>query len=296
MLSYHSVPVFAPVWNTAVMGLVEVIILAIVQGLTEFLPVSSSGHLVVANALLTQLGYPPAKDLVEVNIVLHLGTLLAVLVHYRREIIRMLTRDRQVAAYVVVGTIPAAIVGVFLKKVLDDHVTAGVLENVLVAGCMFPVTAVLLVFAMRRKPGDDDYTQLGFGKSMLIGIAQAFALLPGISRSGSTIAAGIACGLKREEAATFAFLLAIPAIAGAGVLEGLDVLDAGSSTPMGVLAVGFVISFLVGWAALVLLIRFVRQGTLSVFAWYLVPLGIVVVAWQLWQMFGAASTTAALGG
>lgn len=289
MLSYHSVATFAHLWNIAVMGLVEVAVLAIVQGLTEFLPVSSSGHLVVANALLTQLGYPPTEDLVEVNIVLHLGTLLAVLVYYRREIIRMLTRDRQVAAYVIAGTVPAAIAGVFLKKGLDDHVTAGVLENVLVAGCMFPVTAALLVFAMRRQPGEGEYTQLGFRKSIMIGIAQAFALLPGISRSGSTIAAGIACGLKREEAATFAFLLAIPAIAGAGVLEGLDAWDAGTSTPMGVLAVGFVLSFLVGWASLVLLIRFVRQGTLSVFAWYLVPLGIAVVAWQLWQMFGTTA-------
>ncbi|MCO6043633.1 undecaprenyl-diphosphate phosphatase [Aeoliella sp. ICT_H6.2] len=294
MLSYHSVLSFAHLQNASIMGLVEVVILAIVQGLTEFLPVSSSGHLVVANALLKQIGYPPTEDLVEVNIVLHLGTLLAVLVYYRREIIRMLTRDRQVAAYVVVGTVPAAIAGVFLKKGLEDHVTAGVLENVLVAGCMFPVTAALLVFAMRRKPGEGEYTQLGFGKSIMIGIAQACALLPGISRSGSTIAAGIACGLKREEAATFAFLLAIPAIAGAGVLEGLDVLDEGSSTALGVLAVGFVLSFLVGWASLVLLIRFVRQGTLSVFAWYLVPLGIAVVTWQLWQMFG--TTAAAAGG
>lgn len=269
------------------MGLVEIIILAIVQGVTEFLPVSSSGHLVVANALLQSLGYPATPDLVEVNILLHLGTLLAVLVHYRREIVRMLTRDRQVAAYVVVGTLPAAIVGVLLKKVLDDSVSHAVLENVLVAGFMFPVTAAFLVFAMRRPSNDGDYTQLGFGRALLVGIAQAFALLPGISRSGSTIAAGIACGLSREAAATFAFLLAIPAIAGAGVLEGLDVLKQGATgTPVLNLAIGFLVSFAVGWASLVLLIRFVRQGKLSVFAWYLVPLGIVVVAWQLWAMLG----------
>ncbi len=275
------------------MGTIEIIILAIVQGITEFLPVSSSGHLVVANALLESLGHPPTEDLVEVNIVLHLGTLLAVLVVYRREIARMLTSDRKVAAFVVAGTIPAAIVGVFLKKVLDDQVSSQILDNVLLAGCMFPITAIVLLLAMRRQEGSIDYPQLTLGKVMAIGVAQALAILPGISRSGSTIAAGIACGLHREAAATFAFLLAIPAIAGAGALEALDVLEQGSTgTAPIVLALGFLISFLVGWGSLVLLIRFVRQGRLSVFAWYLVPLGVVVVAWQLWNM---ASTAAVAG-
>lgn len=270
------------------MGLIEIFILAIVQGLTEFLPVSSSGHLVVANALLESIGYPPTEDLVEVNIVLHLGTLLAVLVYYRREILRMLTSDRQVAGYVIAGTIPAAIVGVLLKKVLDEQITSQVLDNVLLAGCMFPVTAVILLYAMRRTEGTIDYPQLNLRQVMAIGVAQAFAILPGISRSGSTIAAGIACGLRREAAATFAFLLAIPAIAGAGVLESLEVFEHGSTgTSPVVLALGFVVSFVVGWASLVLLIRFVRQGQLSIFSWYLIPLGVVVVAWQLWQMYGA---------
>jgi undecaprenyl-diphosphatase len=243
----------------------------------------------VANAVLESLGYPPTEDLVEVNIMLHLGTLLAVLVHYRREIVRMLSRDWQVAGFVVAGTIPAAIVGVLLKKVLDDQVTAGILENVLLAGCLFPVTAWILWAATRRPEGDTEYTELTLGKVMVIGLAQAFAILPGISRSGSTIAAGLGCGLRRESAATFAFLLAIPAIAGAGVLEGLDVLEEGTTgtSPL-VLAVGFLVSFVVGWISLVVLIRFVRQGKLSIFSWYLLPLGVAVIAWQLWQMFAVA--------
>lgn len=264
------------------MGYLEIILLGIVQGIAEFLPISSSGHLVVANALLESLGRAPAEDMLEVNIVLHLGTLLAVLVHYRREIVRMLTRDHRVAGAVVLATIPAAIVGIGIKKGLNDHQADLILENVLLVGCLFPVTALMLVFAMRRTPGDTDYTELSYSRALLIGVAQAFAILPGISRSGTTIAAGIACGLRRESAATFAFLMAIPAIAGAGVLEGLDILqDGGTGTPLAVLAVGFVVSFLVGWASLRLLIRFVRQGTLSIFAWYLIPLGIAVVTWQL---------------
>ncbi|QDU57979.1 Undecaprenyl-diphosphatase [Aeoliella mucimassa] len=261
----------------------EICILAIIQGLTEFLPVSSSGHLVVANAVLESLGHPPTEDLVEVNIVLHLGTLLAILVHYRREVFRMLRSDWHVAACIVIGTIPAAVLGVLIKKGLPDELQARVLENVLLAGCMFPITAALLWFATRHKDGESDYPQLSFGTAFGIGVAQAMALLPGISRSGSTIAAGLLTGLRRESAATFAFLLAIPAIAGAGVLEGIDMLEAESSTtPAVTLLLGFVVSFLVGWGALLLLIRFVRQGKLSLFSYYLLPLGIVVVAWQLW--------------
>ncbi len=265
------------------MSLVEIIILSIVQGLTEFLPVSSSGHLVVANAVLEAMGRPPSPDVLEVNIALHLGTLLSVLVYYRREIARLLTSDRRVIPLLVVGTIPAAIVGVLFKKVLPDEMTKSVLENPLVAGCLFPVTALILIAASRWKSSvDRDYTRMSFADALLIGLAQAIAILPGISRAGATIAAAQGVGLRSDSAATFAFLLAIPAIAGAGVLEGLDIVKAGATnTDWPLLVVGVALSFAVGLAALTLLIRFVRAGRLTVFAWYLVPLGVAVVAWQL---------------
>ena len=278
-------PEFAP--NRPVMSLLEIVILAIVQGLTEFLPVSSSGHLVVANAVLGQLGMPPTKDLIEVSIALHLGTLASVLVYYRREIARLFGPDRGVIPLLVVGTIPAAIVGVGIKKGLGEAGDA-VLESVVLAGLMFPVTALILIVATRRTPGETTYQQLGWGKALAIGAAQAFAILPGVSRSGTTIAAGLAAGLDRQSAGTFAFLLAIPAILGAGVLETLDALKDGTTgTPLDRLAIGFVVSFVVGWAALALLIQFVRRGRLADFAWYLVPLGVAVLGWQ-W--FGAAPT------
>ncbi|QDT70809.1 Undecaprenyl-diphosphatase [Planctomycetes bacterium MalM25] len=265
------------------MSLVEILVLAVVQGLTEFLPVSSSGHLVVANALLERLGMPPTQDLIEVSIALHLGTLASVLVYYREEITRLLGEDRRVIPLLIAGTIPAAIVGVGIKKGLPDATADGILENVLVAGLMFPVTAMILIAASRRTPGETPYQQLTWGKTLAIGAAQAFAILPGISRSGSTIAAGLGVGLDRESASTFAFLLAIPAILGAGVLEGLDILETGSTgTPIGLLAIGFAISFAVGYAALALLIQFVKRGRLAVFAWYLIPLGVAVVLWRLY--------------
>jgi len=263
------------------MSLWEIILLAIVQGLTEFLPVSSSGHLLVANSLLEAMGRPPVQDLLEVSIVLHLGTLAAVLVFYRQEILQLFSSDRRVVPLLILGTIPAAILGVFLKKVMAEEQSSQILENVLLAGFMFPVTALLLVWAERRTAGDQHYTQLGWGKVLLIGLFQAVALLPGISRSGATIAAGLSVGLRREAAATFAFLLAIPAIAGAGLLESIDVLKSGSTgTPIGLLAVGFFVSMIVGLGSLSLLIRWVRRGRLTMFAYYLVPLGIAVILWR----------------
>ncbi|TWT88937.1 Undecaprenyl-diphosphatase [Pseudobythopirellula maris] len=264
------------------MSLLEIILLAIVQGLTEFLPVSSSGHLVVANALLGALGYPPAKDLIEVSIVLHLGTLLSVLVYYRREIARLVGEDRRVLPLLVLGTVPAAIVGVGIKKGLSDAASDAVLENVLLAGLMFPVTAALLVWGTRHRGGDERYQSLGWRGVLAIGSLQALAILPGISRSGATIAAGLGVGLDRRSASTFAFLLAIPAILGAGLLEGLEVMESGSTgTPVANLAAGFAVAFAVGLGALALLIRLVQRGHLDRFAWYLVPLGVAVVAWRL---------------
>jgi len=268
------------------MTLFEIIILGVIQGLTEFLPVSSSGHLVVANALLESFGGRPVADLVEVNVVLHLGTLAAVLVYYRREIARLLTSDRRVIPLLIVGTIPAAVIGVWIKKGLPESATSAILENPLLAGLMFPVTADGLVWASRRRAGEMEYQQLSMRQSTIIGCLQAFALLPGVSRSGSTIAAGLGVGLRRDAAATFAFLLAIPAIGGAGALEGLEMIETyqatgGAATPLGILAVGLLISMAVGLVALALLIHFVKRGRLAMFAYYLIPLGVAVVAWQL---------------
>lgn len=264
------------------MSYLEVLVLAVVQGLTEFLPVSSSGHLVVANAVLEALGKPPTRDLIEVSITLHLGTLASVLVYYRKAIARLFGADRRLLPLLVLGTVPAAVVGLGIKKGLSDSAADAILENVLLAGLMFPLTALLLVLGTRARGGEQPYERVTWMQSLWIGAAQALAILPGVSRSGATIAAGLAAGLDRQGASTFAFLLAIPAILGAGLLETLDILGQGSTgTPMPVLAMGFAVSFLVGLGALALLIEWVKRGRLALFAWYLVPLGVAVVAWRL---------------
>lgn len=269
------------------MPLFDLILLAIVQGLTEFLPVSSSGHLVVTNAVLQALGGDPVNvdEMLEVNIVLHVGTLLAVVVFYWKELVRMLSEDRRVALLLIVGTIPAVVVGLPLK-----HYGEETLNSPLLAGLMFPVTAAILYFGsrVRQDDGGDDYQNLSLGRVLGIGAMQAFAILPGVSRSGSTIAAGLATGLSRQAAGTFSFLLAVPTIGGAGLLEVVKLIkrsseEAGASAvdPLD-LTIAAVVSFVVGYLALWQLLRFVRQGKLALFCWYLVPLGVAVTAWQLW--------------
>jgi undecaprenyl-diphosphatase len=283
------------------MTLWAIILLAVVQGVTEFLPVSSSGHLVVAGALLELFGQPPAPDLLEVEIVLHVGTLLAVLVFFWREVLRLVGRDWTVVPLLAVGTIPAVAIGLPLK-----HYAEHLLESPLLAGFMFPVTAALLVWGARQPEGTTSYRDLSYKGALGIGLLQSLALLPGVSRSGATIAGGLVAKLDRISAGTFAFLLAIPAIGGAGLLQVIDLVkqlqamssgsaplpaaaDASGATGTAsvlatdpiTLAIGALISALVGFGALWLLLRWVRKGRLAMFAWYLVPLGVAVVTWQL---------------
>lgn len=246
--------------------------LAIVQGVTEFLPVSSSGHLVVVDALWGE----PTADMLEVSIFLHLGTLAAVLVFYRRRIFRLLGADRRAVPLLVVATLPAVVVGLGIKLLAHDA-----LESPLLAGLLFPVTAALLIVASRRAPGDIDYTELTWSKALLIGLFQSAAILPGLSRSGATIAAGLLTGLKRESAATFAFLMAIPAIGGAVVLESLKLMKQSSSTAPVLLAEGAAVSCAVGFVALWCLTALVNRGRLHWFAGWLIPLGVAVIVWQL---------------
>ena len=266
------------------MSLPQIILLAIVQGLTEFLPVSSSGHLVVANELMESFGFSPTEDLLEVNIVLHLGTLVAILAFYFREVVGICVSDRRLIPLLVVGTIPAAVIGIPLKEWMPE-----LLESPILAGCMFLVTAGLLIWASRQSDGKANYRELSYPSAIYIGGLQALALLPGVSRSGATIAGGLHTGLDRESAGTFAFLLAIPAIGGASSIELVKLAKEFNETTHSTqaltlpshLAIGALVAFAVGWIALWWLVRWIRAGQLATFAWYLVPLGLTVIVWQL---------------
>jgi undecaprenyl-diphosphatase len=259
-----------------VVELLDILILAIVQGIAEFLPISSSGHLVIVEALLGH-----KEDLLTINIVLHAGTLLSIFVFYWHRIWRLLTEDRRALGLIVAGTIPVLIVGLPLKKYCEH-----LLESPLLAGCMLPVTGLMLLWISRRPVGALDYPQMSFRGALVVGLFQAIAILPGISRSGATISGGLVAGLRRDAAATFAFLLAIPAIGGATLLTLLDLIQdtqaqQALAAPIGYLAIGFAVSFAVGLFALYWLLRWLAQGRLHLFAYWCIAVGIAIVAWQL---------------
>jgi undecaprenyl-diphosphatase len=257
------------------METIHVVVLAVVQGLTEFLPISSDGHLVVAEEILGVEKDGAAR--LAVNVLLHAGTLLAVLVVYWRRIGRLLGEDAALIGKLLVGTLPAAVIGLALKYGAPELV-----GNTLLAGLMLMVTGGLLLWGSRQPLGELAYQQVTYGQALLIGTAQGLAVLPGLSRSGSTIVAGLAVGLRRDAAATFSFLLAIPAISGAVALETVDLVREERATlSLGPLLLGVLIAFVIGLVALRWLLKWLEQGRLHQFAWWCIPLGAAVALWQL---------------
>jgi len=249
------------------MTLLSVIVLAIIQGLTEFLPVSSSGHLALAGMILKV----PEGDMT-FEIVVHLGTLMAVLAVYKKDLTELVSgvfrKKREslvLAGLLIIGSIPAALVGFFLADSIERAFNSPVLVSVmlLVTGC------VLFSTKFMKSGNRDNPTITG---SFIVGISQAMALLPGISRSGFTISTGLFAGIKREKAARFSFLLSIPAIAGAAVLKLGDTGNIGIDFSL--MITGFLISALTGYLALRILLKFLRTGRFSLFSWYCWLLGL----------------------
>ena len=262
------------VWGlVSIMPLWQLLVLAVVQGVAEFLPISSSGHIVVLGGLME------VPELAELNIVLHLGSLGSILVFYRERILQLLSVDRRVNVMLILATIPAVVIGLTLKKYAEF-----ILESPLVAGVMFPITG-LAVLSLSRKPDPNavEYSSINWKQALAIGFSQAAAILPGLSRSGSTISSGVGVGLTRSSAAAFSFLMAIPVIAGAGVLESKDWFTGEKQwgTPPWQLALGAFVAFVVGIGTLQLLSRWLAKGQMAFFGWYCIVLGFVVVAWQL---------------
>lgn len=241
----------------------------IIQGLTEFLPVSSSGHLVLIPALFDQ----EAPDLAT-SAMLHLGTLGAVLVYYRSDIARMAKFDRparRLITLILIGSIPAAVLGLAFEDRVEDLIS----EPVTVAYFLIGLGVVLIGTTLLRV-GDRRTEDIGPLDTVLIGLAQALALIPGISRSGSTITAGMLRGMDRAEAARFAFLLGIPVIAGAGLLQMLEVISAGESIPVEVW-VGMITAGLTGYAAIAVLLRLLTRVGLAPFGIYCIAFGAISI-------------------
>jgi undecaprenyl-diphosphatase len=219
------------------------------------------------------------KELLEVEIMLHAGTLLAVIIMFWRQLVRLLTVDRRVIGLLAVGTAPVLASGLAMENYLKD-----VLTSPLAAGIGLIISGLLLIWASRHCQGDRDYPQLTYKDALLIGLFQAASPLPGVSRSGTSIAAGLALAkLQPRAAADFSFLLSVPAIGAAVSYEMLKLIKKGGASDVtwDLLAVGAGVSLVVGLASLEFLLRWIRRGRLIDFAWWVIPLGIGVVAWQL---------------
>jgi len=244
------------------MSYFEAAILGIIQGLTEYLPVSSSGHLVLAQELL---GTSPQG--ISFEVLVHLGSLLAVIIYFRLRLFRMakslFVRDETTArlelGYLIVGTIPAAVIGLsfegFFERVFSEPIATSAL---------LMVTGVILLSTKLVKKESNSVSWLS---ALLIGIAQAFAILPGISRSGSTISAGIWARVDPAKAAEFSFLLSIPAIGGAVILKSGE-LFSGQNIPVGPYLAAFIMSFVFSLAAIHWLLGFIKKGRFELFAYY----------------------------
>jgi undecaprenyl-diphosphatase len=246
--------------------LVEIFIIAIAQGITEFLPISSSGHNAVLNHLFTMFGERLTEDsseFIKLNILLHVGSLIAVLLVFRKRIFDLFGKDLRLIPMLIVATMPAVLVGFPIHKYAP-----WIQESLpLISGC-FIVTGLLLLYTLRLPEGEKTTSTMTWTDALLIGCVQAVAILPGISRSGSTIVAALCCRLKREEAATFSFLLSIPIIAGSGVLDCKDMFEAEAAGTLsnGLLLLGALVSCIAGITALVFLLDWLKKGKLWYFA------------------------------
>ncbi|HAW52650.1 MAG TPA: UDP-diphosphatase, partial [Flavobacteriales bacterium] len=254
------------------MSIIEAIILGIVQGLTEFLPVSSSGHIELGKALLN---VHPADPLL-FSVVVHAATALSTLVVFRKDVISITTglvesrksESFRFSVYIVLSMIPAAFIGLFYNDLIEQLFE----ENVLLVGSMLILTGILLLITDFRPAKDKP---LSFVNTLLIGIAQAIAILPGISRSGATISTAVLLGVNRTDAARFSFLMVVPLILGKMAKDLMDAKLNVSSDLLIPLVLGFFASFIVGLFACNWMIRLVKNSKLRYFAYYCFAVGVI---------------------
>lgn len=242
------------------MNIFQSALLGTIQGLTEFLPVSSSGHLVILQSLIPGFSQPG----VLFDVYLHFGTLLAVLAFYFKRILKI---DVNYLKVLILATIPAVIIGFLLKDLIDV-----LFQNIKLVGLALIVTGIMNLKTDKHKETTD---KIDSKKGFLVGLFQAFAIMPGISRSGSTIFAGTLTGLKKEKAAEFSFLLSVPAIFGANVLE--IVKNKGEMVFSYNYLVGILCSFIFGLLCIKLLLNILVSRKFKYFGYYCITLGIIAL-------------------
>lgn len=277
------------------MNILQGIIIGIVQGLTEFLPVSSSAHLIFIQNILG------VESSLAFDTFLHLGSLLAVLIYFRADIYKMIQAwllsvgdilqhrfkegfysdpYKRLSWYVILATIPVGIVGILFESQVDA-LFAGALY---VPGCFLFITGTILYLSQRIASGQIDMSHMGWFQSLFMGLGQACAIMPGLSRSGTTIAAGLVVGLDKEFAAKFSFILSIPAIFGAFIVQLKDI-GLSMSGDGAAIILGFVAAFVSGYLAIKWLLDLIQNKSLDIFSYYCWVVGVIVFMGSITHIF-----------
>lgn len=263
------------------MEIIDAIILGIIQGLTEFLPVSSSGHLELGKAILGADSLPEESLLF--TVILHFATALSTLLVFRKDVGEILkglfqfkwNEETQFSLKIIISMIPAALIGFFLQDFLEVFFDGAII----IVGIMLLITAVLLYLADLAKTTEKG---VSYRSAFVIGMAQAVAILPGISRSGATISAAVLLGVDKTKSARFSFLMVVPLILGKvakDILSG-DISFVGDQAAA--MGVGFLAAFVTGIAACTWMIKLVKQSKLTYFAIYCLVVGLIAIAWSIW--------------
>ncbi|AMK16266.1 undecaprenyl-diphosphatase UppP [Methanobrevibacter olleyae] len=272
------------------MEILQAIIIGLVQGLTEFLPVSSSAHLIFAQQALGVSDVGLAFD-----VLLHVGTLVAVIIYFFHDIVEMIkgfilslidlkngrfipelkkNPYKKLAWLTILATIPVGIVGILFNDIIEEIFT-----GLTIPALLLLITGCLLYASQRMNSGKIDVTNLTIKEALFMGCGQALAVLPGLSRSGTTIAAGLFAGLDKEFAAKFSFILSIPAILGAALVKLKDL--GGANIELSACIAGFIVAVISGYFAISFLLKIVRERSLDIFAYYCWIVGIIVLVGSL---------------
>ncbi len=276
------------------MNFIEALILGIIQGLTEFIPISSTAHLTFAGKYLNLIKNNKPEEWTALIAVIQLGTLIAVLIYFWKELFEIVksffkegffflkksstgSQNAKLGWYIIIGTIPVVIIGLAFKKFIEGGFT----KDLTVIGISLVVLAIILFFGEKFGKKNKSIENVNWKDALIIGTAQTIALIPGSSRSGTTITAALFCGLKREDAAKFSFLLSIPAITASGLLELIELQQFISTLGITSILVAVISSAIVGYLSIEFLLKYLRNHTTYIFIIYRITAGLFILSTTL---------------
>jgi undecaprenyl-diphosphatase len=272
------------------LNIIEAIVLGIIQGLSEFLPISSTGHLTVAGKLMHLISPSAPEQWTSFIAVIQLGTLISILIYFRKDILNIINSflsenlkerknfsnqslDSKLGWFIIIGTIPVVVLGLSFKNIIEGTLT----KNLYVIAASLIGLAIILAIAEKTAKFKKEIKDITMKDAIIIGIAQAFALIPGSSRSGTTITGGLFVGLDRESAARFSFLLSIPAVFLSGLFELYEALKFIDPSLIVNMIISTVVSGIFGYLAIDFLLRYLRKNTTFLFIYYRIALGIAII-------------------